>query len=138
MRPLFASPPRKLLKLCLGPLARCGTHQETMVGDSNKCIFHLTQDWTCLGRGHYSSWIVINGGGGGKLLRQTLRNVCTMQVTPGQFFTSGLGPLARYGTGVNDYQMYLNIYIKFVKITYHCPSFWYVVRMIKRIQLFVM
>ena len=36
------------------------------MGESNKCIFHLTQDWTCLGRGHYSSWILINGGRGAK------------------------------------------------------------------------
>ena len=55
-----------LLKSCLGPLARQGSHQETMVGDWNKCIFHLTPDWTCLGRGHYSSWILINGGEGAK------------------------------------------------------------------------
>ena len=34
----------------------------------------------------------------------------------GPLFTSGLGPLARYGTGVNHYQTQLNIFIKFVQI----------------------
>ena len=67
------------------------------MGDWNKCIFHLTQDWSCLGRGpgegHYLSWILINGGRGGG-------NVGNIQVTPGSLFTSGLGPLVRDGTGV--------------------------------------
>ena len=73
--PLFESDskytPGPLLKSCLRPLARYGTHQETMSG-------------TCLGRGHFSSWILINGGGG--------QNVGTIQVTPGPLLTSGLDP----------------------------------------------
>ena len=67
------------------------------VGDWNKCIFHLTQDWTCLGRGHYSSWILINGGRG--------QNVGTIQVTPWTIIYVRPGLLARYVTGVNHYQM---------------------------------
>ena len=87
------------------------------MGDWNKCIFHLTQDWTCLERGHYSRWILINvgGGGGGG-------NVGTIQVTPWAIIYVRPGPLVRYGTGVNHYQMWLNIVIKFVKIPYLLTS----------------
>ena len=35
----------------------------------------------------------------------------------GLLLKSCLRPFARYGTGVNHYQMQLNIFIKFVKIT---------------------
>ena len=70
------------------------------MGDWNKCIFHLTQDWTCLGRGHYPSSILINGGGGGRG-----QNVGTIQVTPWAIIYVRSGSLARYGTGVNYYQM---------------------------------
>ena len=85
-----------LLKSCLGPLARYNTHQETMSGRLEQV--YLPSDsrlWTCLGRGHYSSWILINGG---------------------------RGPLVRYGTGVNHYQTWLDIVIKFVKILYLLTS----------------
>ena len=34
---------------------------------------------------------------------------------PGPLFMSGLGPLARYGTGVSHYHMWLNMFIKFVE-----------------------
>ena len=37
-------------------------------------------------------------------------------------FQSLPGPLVRYGTGVNHYQMWLNIVIKFVKIPYLLTS----------------
>ena len=36
----------------------------------------------------------------------------------GHYLRQGPGPLVRYGTGVNHYQMWLNIVIKFVKIPY--------------------
>ena len=72
------------------------------MGDWNKCIFHLTQDWTCLGRGHYSSWILISGGG----------DVGTIQVTHLAIIYVRHGPLVRYGTGVNHYQMWHDIVIK--------------------------
>ena len=84
------------------------------MGDWNKCIFHLTQDWTCLGRGHYSSWILINGGKGGG----GGQNVGTIPITLWTIIYVRPGPLVRYGTGVNNYQMWLNIVIKFVKIPY--------------------
>ena len=48
-------------------------------------------------------------GGGGQ-------NVGTIQVTPWAIIYVRPGPLARYGIGVNHYQMWLNIVIKFVKI----------------------
>ena len=54
------------------------------------------------------------GGGGG--------NVDTIQVTPWAIIYVRRGSLARYGTGVNHYQMYLNIVIKFVKIMYLLTS----------------
>ena len=49
-----------------GPLQDIAPTKRLWVGDWNKCIFHLTQDWICLGRGHYSSWIFKNGGRGAK------------------------------------------------------------------------
>ena len=39
----------------------------------------------------------IHGGG--------MQNVGTIRVTPWPLFMSGLGPLAKYGTGVNYYHM---------------------------------
>ena len=45
------------LKSGLQLLGRYYTHQESIIGDLNRCIFHLTQDWNGLGRGHYSSSI---------------------------------------------------------------------------------
>ena len=41
---------------------------------------------------------------------------------PVPLLKSGLGPLARYGTGVNHYDMQPNIFIKFVKIWYLLTS----------------
>ena len=34
---------------------------------------------------------------------------------PGPLFMSGLGPLARYRTDVNNYHMWLNVFIKFIE-----------------------
>ena len=42
-------------------------------------------------------------GGGGQ-------NVGTIQVTPWAIIYVRPGPLVRYGTGVNHFQMWLNIY----------------------------
>ena len=63
--------------------------------------------------GHYSCWILVNGGRG---------NVGTIPVTPCAIIHVRPGPLVRYGTGVNHYQMWLNIVIKFVKIPYLLTS----------------
>ena len=56
---LFKSFPGPLLKSSVGPLARYG------VGDLNRCVLHLTQDWSGLGRGHYLSWTQMPGGQNG-------------------------------------------------------------------------
>ena len=57
MLPQFELSPEPLLKSGLGHLARYGTHQKTISvgGGLNGSIFHLTQDWNGLRRGHYSS-----------------------------------------------------------------------------------
>ena len=46
----------------------------------------------------------------------------TIPVTPWTIIYVRLGPLVRYGTGVNHYQMWLNIVIKFVKLPYLLAS----------------
>ena len=55
MQPQFELSPEPLLKSGLGRLARYGTHQKAISGDLNRSIFHVTQDWNGLRRGHYSS-----------------------------------------------------------------------------------
>ena len=56
MQPQFELSPKPLLKSGLGRLARYGTHQKTISGGGvNRSIFHLTQDWNGLRRGHYSN-----------------------------------------------------------------------------------
>ena len=55
MQPEFELSSEPLLKSGLGRLARHGTHQKTISGGSYRSIFHLTQDWNGLRRGHYSS-----------------------------------------------------------------------------------
>ena len=53
---VFESLLRPLLKSGLWPLFWPDLSSlELEVGDLNRCIFHLTQDWNGLGRGHYSS-----------------------------------------------------------------------------------
>ena len=52
----------------------------------------------------------------------------TIPVAPWAIIYIRLGPLVRHGTGVNHYQMWLNIVIKFVKkparrLKVHCVSF---------------
>ena len=42
------------------------------------------------------------------------QNMDTIPVTPWAIICIRPGPLVRYGTGVNHYQMWLNIVIKFV------------------------
>ena len=44
------------------------------------------------------------------------QNVGTIPVTPWAIIYVKPGPLVRYSTGVNHYQMWLNIVIKFVKL----------------------
>ena len=51
-----------------------------------------------------------------------VQDVGTIQVTPWAIIYVRPGPLARYSTGVNHYQMQPNIIIKFVKITYLLTS----------------
>ena len=46
----------------------------------------------------------------------------TIPVTPWAIIYVSHGPLVRYGTGENHYQMWLNIVIKFVKIPYLLTS----------------
>ena len=84
-----------LSKSCLGSLARYGTHQKTMSGRLEQVYLLSDQRLDLPREGHYLSWILINGGGGGKMWA---------------LFKSPLGnylcqALARYGTGVNHYQM---------------------------------
>ena len=55
MQPQFELSPEPLLKSDLRRLARNGTHQKTIIGGLNRSIFHLTQDWNGLRRGHHSS-----------------------------------------------------------------------------------
>ena len=52
--------------------------------------------------------------GGGKMW-------ALFQSLPRPLFTSSMGPWVRYSTGVNHYQMWLNI-VKFVKIPYLLTS----------------
>ena len=56
-----------LLKSCSGPLARYGTHQETMGGRLEQVYLPSDSRLDLPGEGHYSSWILINGGRGGKM-----------------------------------------------------------------------
>ena len=46
----------------------------------------------------------------------------TIPVIPWAIIYVSPGPLVRYGTGVNHYQTWLNIVIKFVKILYLLTS----------------
>ena len=62
MQPLFKSFTGPLLKSGIGPIARYGNHQK-IIGDLNRCIFHLTQDGSGPGKGHYLSKTQINAGG---------------------------------------------------------------------------
>ena len=50
------------------------------------------------------------------------QNVSTIPVIPWAIVYVRPGPLVRYGTGVNHYQMWLNIVIKFVKMPYLLTS----------------
>ena len=50
------------------------------------------------------------------------QNVGTIPVTPWAIIYVRPGPLGRYGTGVNHYQMWLNIVVKFVKIPHLLTS----------------
>ena len=105
-----------LLKSCLGPLARYGTHQETMSGRLEQVYLPSDSRLDLSGEGplfelDFNKWW--EGGG---------QNVGTIQVTPLAIIYVRPGPLVRYGTGVNHYQMWLNIVIKFVKIPYLLTS----------------
>ena len=57
------------------------------VGDLNRCIFYLTQDWNGLGGAIILVEFVRMSGG---------QNVGTIRVTSEPLFMSGLGHLARY------------------------------------------
>ena len=49
-------------------------------------------------------------------------DVSTIPITLWAIIYFRPGPLVRYGTGVNHYQMWLNIVIKFVKLPYLLTS----------------
>ena len=74
-----------LLKSCLGPLARYGTHQETMRTRLEQAYLPSDSRLDLPGEGHYESWILINDGGGGKIW-------ALLKSPPGLLFTSGVGP----------------------------------------------
>ena len=105
-----------LLKSYLEPLARYSNHQETMSGRLEQV--YLPSDSRLEMPGErplfeldFNKWW--EGGG---------QNVGTIPVTPWAIIYVRPGPLVRYGTGVNHYQMWLNIVIKFVKILYLLTS----------------
>ena len=95
-----------------GPLARYGTHQETMPGRLKQV--YLPSDSR------------LDLPGEGTILKLDFNkwwgDLGTIQVTPWAIIYVRPGPLARYGTGVNHYQIQLNIFIKFVRITYLLTS----------------
>ena len=78
MWPLFESPPRPLLKSGQQPLARYGTHQETISRTPEQMYTpsDIKLEWPAEG-----------------LLFESDSNECS-----GTLFKSCLGPLARYGT----------------------------------------
>ena len=104
-----------LLKSCLGSLARYGTHQETMSGRLEQ-VYLPSNSRLELGplfEVDFDKW----WGGG--------QNVGTIQVTLWPLIYARPGSLVRlvrYGTGVNHYQTWLKIVIKFVKIPYLLTS----------------
>ena len=59
------------------------------MGDLNRCILHLTQDWSGPGRGHYSSRTQINA---------EAKTGPIFESPPRPSLKSGLLPLDRYGT----------------------------------------
>ena len=102
-----------IIEVMLGLLARYGTHQETMSGRLEQVYLpsdsRLDLPWEGpLFELDFNKW----WGGGGQ-------NVGTIQVIPWAIIYVRPEPLVRYGTGVNHYQMWLNIVIKFEKyLTY--------------------
>ena len=74
-----------LLKSCLGPLARYSTHQETMSERLEQVYLPSVSRLDLPGRGHYSSRILISGGGGGGMW-------ALFQSLPVPLFMSGLDP----------------------------------------------
>ena len=77
---------RPLLKSGLGLLFRYGTHQTINGRLDCRCIFHLTQFWNGVGRGHYSCWTRRNAGA---------KMWALFESPPGPLFMSDLEPLAR-------------------------------------------
>ena len=104
-----------LLKSCLGPLARYSTHQETMSGTLEQVYLPSDSRLDLPGEGPLLE-LDFNKWWGGE------QNVGTIPVTPWAIIYVRSGPLVRYGTGVNHYQMGLNIVVKFVKIPYLLTS----------------
>ena len=103
-----------LLKPCLGTLARYNTHQETMSGRAEQVYLPSDSRLEMPGEGPLFE-LDFNKWWGGQ-------NVGTIPVTPWAIMYVRPGPLVRYGTGVNHYQMWLNIVIKFGKILYLLTS----------------
>ena len=95
-----------LLNSCLGPLARYGTHQETMSERLEQVYLPSDSRLDLPGEGplfelDFNKWWEGDVG--------------TIQVTPWAIIYVRPWPLVRYGTGVNHYQMWLNIVIKKVE-----------------------
>ena len=98
---------RALLESSLGPLARYSTHQETMSGRLEQVYLPSDSRLDLPGEGplfelDFKKWW--EGG----------QNMDTIPVAPWVIIYIRPGPLVRYGTGVNHYQMWLNIVITFV------------------------
>ena len=94
-----------LLESSLGPLARYSTHQETMSGRLEQVYLPSDSRLDLPEEGplfelDFKKWW--EGG-----------NMDTIPVTPWAIIYIRPGPLVRYGTGANYYQMWLNIVIKF-------------------------
>ena len=103
MRPLFESPPRPLLKSAWSASSTMAPTRP-QVGDLNRCIFFLTQDWNDV----TSFKLDLNEC-------QEAKMWALFESPPGPLFMSGLRPLARYCTSVNHYHILLNMFIKFVE-----------------------
>ena len=102
-----------ILRSCLGPLARYGTHQETMSGRLEQVYLLSDSRLDLPGEGPLFE-LDFNKWWGG--------NVGTIQVTPWAINYVRPRPLVRYGTGVNHYQMWLNIVIKLLKYCIYKPA----------------
>ena len=84
--------PGPLLKSGLGPLARYGTHQETIGGTPEQMYIPSDHDWIRLARGHYSSRTRINTGGDKNAARVRVIPWTIIEVRPGALSQIGHPP----------------------------------------------